>query len=684
MEQYRLINEAFGMTEWVQLREQCSPGCLFGMQMHIPQEGAPARQIGQLESDILHNGKPIDLLQSSISQTDETVKILYRSDCGVSCELNFSLDGKAGIISQTLSLENNSTHVLEVRRLQTRFRFAPGEFERYLQTGNWCYEGDGGWERLYPGGLHLCNEGGRTTQGNTPFLALRQIGAGRGIAFHILPVGDWEICVRSSSGGVGPQGDGTFSLSLGHATERVSIKVEAGERLDMPQVLIQSLPDGMLHYAAPRLHYFLNTHMLKQEKREFPVVYNTWMDCYDDLNQERLFERLKIAKELGCEVFCVDAGWFGQEGNWSECVGDWRERDTIALEGGLSGFSDAVRQSGLRFGLWIEPERVTTCTPIYQAHPEWFAQGSSGFYPILWMQEVYDYLKNEMLRVIDRYGVGWLKLDFNQELEVDPSGTGHMRYYQNLYRLIDELRQSRADVIFENCASGGLRSDINTMSHFDVSFSSDNANPWDGLSTFQQMSMRTSPNRIYRWLALQRGPDIPAYDRSKGTVEHTVVTPSSPGPGFAECETIDTEFACRLLAQSPMGLTGDIATLDLPTRDCIRTHILFYQQWRCFLANASLLTDAEPARLGNRKSWHVHQFVEEACERSLIFVYRMNHICETRWVKVSGLEPLNRYRVSLFGEENAEVRTGASLLESGVAIRLARRNSSAIVIIEQV
>jgi alpha-galactosidase len=300
------------------------------------------------------------------------------------------------------------------------------------------------------------------------------------------------------------------------------------------------------------------------------------------------------------------------------------------------------------------------------------------------MQEVYDYLKNEMLRVIDRYGVGWLKLDFNQELEVDPSGTGHMRYYQNLYRLIDELRQSRADVIFENCASGGLRSDINTMSHFDVSFSSDNANPWDGLSTFQQMSMRTNPNRIYRWLALQRGPDIPAYDRREGTVEHTVVTPSSPGPGFAECETIDTEFACRLLAQSPMGLTGDIATLDLPTRDCIRTHILFYQQWRCFLANASLLTDAEPARLGNRKSWHVHQFVEEACERSLIFVYRMNHICETRWVKVSGLEPLNRYRVSLFGEENAEVRTGASLLESGVAIRLARRNSSAIVIIEQV
>ena len=133
-----------------------------------------------------------------------------------------------------------------------------------------------------------------------------------------------------------------------------------------------------------------------------------------------------------------------------------------------------------------------------------------------------------------------------------------------------------------------------------------------------------------------------------------------------------------------MGLTGDIATLDLPTRDCIRTHILFYQQWRGFLVNAALLTDAEPARLGNRKGWHVHQFVEEACERSLIFVYRLNHICETKWVKVSGLEPLNRYRVSLFGEENAEVRTGASLLESGVAIRLARRNSSAIVIIEQV
>ena len=684
MEQYRLISEAFGMTKWVQLREQYSLGCLFNMQMHISQDSAQARLLGQLESDMLMNGKQVELRQTLIAQNDDTVTVSFQSDCGVSCELKYTLDGNAGIISQSLSVENDSADALDVRRLQTRFAFASGEYERYLQTSNWCYEGDGGWERLHPGGLHLCSEGGRTTQGNTPFLALRQIEAGRGIAFHILPMGDWEICVRSSSVGIGPQGDSIVSLSLGHVSERVSIKVETGQRLELPQVLIQSLPYGMLHLAAPRLHHYLNKRMSKSGNREFPVVYNTWMDCFDDLNQARLLERLKIAKDLGCEVFCVDAGWFGREGSWSDCVGDWRERVTLALEGGLSGFADEVRKSGLRFGLWMEPERVTNCAPIYQAHPEWFAQGSKGFYPMLWMQEVYDYLKDEVLCVIDRYDVGWLKLDFNQELGEDPRGSGHMRYYQCLYRMIDELRQSRVDVIFENCASGGLRSDINTMSHFDVSFSSDNANPWDGLSTFQQMSIRTNPNRVYRWLALQKGADIPAYDRSISTVEHTIVTPASPGPGFSECETIDAEFACRLLVQSPLGLTGDIATLDLSTRDCIRTHIFFYRQWRGLLANAALLMDAEPARLGNRKGWHVHQFFEEACRKSLIFVFRLNHTCETKWVKVSGVEPSSHYRVSLFGDENAEVLTGAGLLESGVTIRLARRNSCTIVIIEQV
>lgn len=679
----RFDSKVFGLTEFAQQNEPVFR-CLFGMQMHIPQADAPARLKDLLTYDIQLSGTPITFRHYTASRNDDTLTVICKSAMGIDCELQYIFDEPAGIIRQTLTLINNSALSAEVRRLQPLFVFASAEFERFVQSSGWCYEGDGGWAPLQAGGLLLGGENGRTTQGNTPLLALRCSGSGRGIAFHILPTGNWEARLTSSSASVGPQGAGVLRLSMGHASERLACVVEPGQRLEMPEIWIQALPDGLLHNAAPRLHRYLLDHNLKPKGIAYPVVYNTWMDCFDDLNPTRLMERLLIAKELGCEVFCVDAGWFGQAEDWSESVGDWRERTGGVLGGKLREFSDEVRRDGLDFGLWMEPERVTSISPVYLAHPDWFAAGNKGFYPMLWLPEVYAYIKSEVLRVIDAYDVKWLKLDFNQELEEDPRLTGLMLYYRQFYRMMDELKQALPDVIFENCASGGLRNDINTMSAFDVSFLSDNANPWDGLITFEQISLRALHSRVYRWLALQKGPDIPAYDRSKSTVEHTLVTPASPGSGFADCEVIRADFACKLLCSTPMGLTGDIATLDQETRTCIRDHISFFKTWRSFLSRTVLQLDAEPVRLGDRRNWHIHQYMDEKLEKCLIYAYRFNHIGEEKWVRIYGVSERYSYRVKVFGEETSIDRTGEDLRRHGITIRLKQRNSGAIVIIEQI
>ena len=684
MERYRLISEAFGLTEFSQVQERLTLSCLFGMKMHTPQADAPARLTGLLDDYITRQGVQVELVQASVSQDETKLIVRYESACGIGCELAYTLHERAGIFRVTLSLVNNGAQAAEVRRLQPHFIFASGELERYLQNSSWCYEGDGVWETLHPGGVFLSCEGGRTAQGSTPFLALRQKRTGMGIAFHILPTGNWEIRASSSSCGVGPQGEGVLQLTLGQSSTHFCHLLASGERLEMPQILIQALPDGMLSKAAPRLHRYLLDRVMLPRKMEPPVVYNTWMDCFDDLSLARLLERLAIAKDLGCEVFCVDAGWFGQLGDWSDSVGDWRERTRDALAGDLLGFADEVRKNGLAFGLWMEPERVTSASPIYLKHPDWFVKGSKGFYPTLWLPDVYGYIQSEILRVIDAYNVKWFKLDFNQEMEEDPSSTELLLYYRHFYRMIDEHKQARSDVVFENCASGGLRNDINTMSRFDVSFLSDNVNPWDGLMSFEQISMRALPGRVYRWLALQKGPDIPAYDRRKSIVEHTLVTPASPGAGFANCEVVDADFACKLVCSAPFGFTGDIATLDSDARACIQKHIAFYQKWRRFLINASLWIDAEPGRLGDRKSWHIHQFTDQNCEKCLIYAYRLNHIGEEKWVKVRGVAKEQSYRIAVFGDESSQVSSGEDLLRSGIMIKLSQRNSATIITIEQI
>ncbi len=51
------------------------------------------------------------------------------------------------------------------------------------------------------------------------------------------------------------------------------------------------------------------------------VQYNTWYDRYAKLDEAHLVETARLAAQLGCEVFVVDTGWYGQNPNWSAALG---------------------------------------------------------------------------------------------------------------------------------------------------------------------------------------------------------------------------------------------------------------------------------------------------------------------------------------------------------------------------
>ena len=50
---------------------------------------------------------------------------------------------------------------------------------------------------LHAGSLRFGCVQGRTTQGGTPYLCLREVDADRGLAFHVLPCGNWSIEVTA-------------------------------------------------------------------------------------------------------------------------------------------------------------------------------------------------------------------------------------------------------------------------------------------------------------------------------------------------------------------------------------------------------------------------------------------------------------------------------------------------------
>ena len=148
-----------------------------------------------------------------------------------------------------------------------------------------------------------------------------------------------------------------------------------------------------------------------------------------------------------------------------------------------SRLGDAAHKQGMKFILWFEPERVNPNTRIAKEHPQWVLHADpknrvfdvfhpgDGLFNLgdpaarLWLT---DYLSN----CIRDWNVDVFRNDFN----IDPlcfwkaadlpdrQGMAEIRYVEGLYQLWDDLVQRNPKLTIDNCASGGRRIDLETVS----------------------------------------------------------------------------------------------------------------------------------------------------------------------------------------------------------------------------
>lgn len=679
MEQVIFRNKKYGNTVFEIEKDRVGLRSLMGMPMYYAADNSPKRLMGITDSDTSVSGRPETMISlKSWKKTEDSFTLCYQA---VRTQLQMKTVWKAereqGIITRRDVVCNEGEEPVILHRYLPKFFFASGKYECYVQNSTWCYENRGGWESLGRSGVTLQCEGGRTTQGASPMLGLRDQNTGRGVVFHIIPKGNWEIRLQKASVGVGPQGSEIGFLRLGQSADGFACELPPGGTLEFPEILIQGLPEGNLYRETENMQRWLRQKASGRHYSEHRIVYNPWFNCFDDIDVEKLLLYAKSAKELGCEIFEVDAGWYGREADWSSSVGDWREKLDGAFYGRLAEFADRIRELGMGFGLWMEPERIMEGAPIRREHPEWFAGGSSGgYYPKLWEKEPYEYIRAQMLRLIEEYGLAWMKIDFNFELEEDPTNSGFLYYYEAFYRLIDEIKSLHPEVFLEACASGGLRSDINTMLHFDAHFICDNVNPYDGANMYEQLLIRSFPTRVYQWMAVQKGADIPAYFREVSDVEKTIMVPAAPGAGFADFERIGMDFLCKLMVHGMFGISGDITSLDEEDRRILSSYIDFYKKYRPLLLDSLVSMDSEASSLGERDRIRTLQYYSEKLDESLLFVYRFGDIRSILQVFPGHIREGDVYLVEQGG--GRERRTGRELLENGLTVELKSRNSGVI------
>lgn len=577
---------------------------------------------------------------------------------------------ETGIFSRKDIIRNDGINEVIVFRCIARFTFEPGCYEVYSQSSSWCGENRGCWQDLNHDGFKFKCAGGRTTQGFTPYLCLKNKHTGAGAVFHIIPKGNWIIKVHEekSSGDSLPYA----VLELGLSDENLKMCLMPGQQVDLPEILIQELPEGRLELAAPGLHRYLLKHLCKPSDKRIPVVYNTWFDIFELLDTDRLERQLESAKNLGCEVFVVDAGWYGaEEGDWFAQAGDWREKRNGAFHGHMLEFADSVRQKGLGFGLWMEPERAGSRTPVVREHPEWFIPAGNGyFYPDIAKKEVYDYIKGQISELIEKYNLTWMKLDFNFELGFDPYGWELLLYYETWYCIIEEIRNKYPGVFIEGCASGGMRLEINSLSHCDAHFLSDTVYPQDVLKIYEGAVPRLLPGRVAKWAVLRSiGNTVPKYGIPLEKSPCTLITPAGATWDISVTNHID--FTVLAAMPGVFGLSGDIAGLPVIFQKRLRQYIDFYKKYRQMIYNSIgyLLTPLHNGRVD--KGWMALQLQFNDSTDSILFIYRLDGEHKEDIIKPVALNENLPYKAEYWdGRKVSGHISGKSLMEEGITVEM--------------
>lgn len=215
-----------------------------------------------------------------------------------------------------------------------------------------------------------------------------------------------------------------------------------------------------------------------------PVIVNTWESVYFDHDLARLLDLAEHAASVGAERFVLDDGWFVGRRDDTAGLGDWRV-DPVVWPDGLHPLANRVRELGMQFGLWVEPEMINLDSHVARAHPEW-VMSTGGRLPLssrnqqvldLTQPAAYDYILTCLDALLAEYPIAYLKWDHNRDLTDAGHGvTGLPAVHEQTlaaYRLMDELRRRHPGLEIESCSSGGGRVDLEALQHTDRVWTSD-------------------------------------------------------------------------------------------------------------------------------------------------------------------------------------------------------------------
>ena len=322
----------------------------------------------------------------------------------------------------------------------------------------------------------------------------------------------------------------------------------------------------------------------------------------------------------------------------------------------------------MKFGLWVEPERVNLSSVGAPGVKEAWLATEGGAYGsdhaaqiCLANAAARRWLMDRLTSLIDEVQPDYLKWDNNMFVNCDREGHGHGATDGNfahtgaLYEMLSQLREHYPALLIENVSGGGNRLDVGMMRFTDVGWMDDRTAPsvhvrhnLQGLSSVFPPAYLLSFVTDHDTEPLHDSPDLSLYFRSR------------MGGALGLC------FRADSFSEGENGSMAREIAIYKGLRDTVS------------VAAASLLTKQAAPEDG--PSWDVLQESTAGHDQVVLNAVQSDEGVSTINVKPTDLQPSTIYQVRSVDTGILGTATGAALMSGGIDL-LQSPNSAAHILI---
>lgn len=548
----------------------------------------------------------------------------------------------------------------------------------YFQKSNWCAEGDFAWKPL---DVDRTSIAGRFHRGRYRYPAFflknkmsgliyfGQMGWSSGYEFvfdyNARSVFDDWACKDNDSVAL------SFEMSVtGFHPLRL---IASGETYVSPKVHMGAIFGTLDDAVNAGYDHIRRSALNLPEAGGNALLVGAGMGAEHDMSMETSIRFADQMRSVGAEIFIVDAGWYcppNKETEWCDRTGDWIP-DKDRYPNGIKELRDYLYSIGMKFGLWMEPERLGSNTRICKEHPEWFrkrpfGKTCPGFVDFT-NPEAVAWVESEIARVIEEYQLDLFRVDYNinsTQYHYVKEGQryeyGTVKHYEAVYAMYERLKKRFPNVIFENCAGGGGRLDLAMLRNFNHTWVSDCQKAPMSQYITNGISLVLPPERMDRLVA---------------------------GMGCHAYASLDYHMRNAMLGHLTLNVFSPAAAeYNQQQKDFIRHSVELYKSFiRPMLPTSRMYHHNEDIPGVRKDGYSVLELASADRKKAAITVLTVPGAKEqSTCVIPRGLDASGTYRVTLDNTGETMQVTGRELVMNGVSTRIMGVMTSELILIEAV